>query len=135
MLTAEQIAQAKREHTYASAESEVHEHDDCIRMAYAWLDAQTKLKNVAPSRYLPTKHLIEHWAGRYVTEADVEVAARLHPEIRGKYPTFNLSKRVVVPSFSRLEGISQAMSQPRYRNRLDEDIRDFYAGSEEKEAA
>jgi nucleoside-diphosphate-sugar epimerase len=113
MLSAEMIAQAKREHTYTTSTIS-HEHDDCIRIAYAWLDAQVKLKNPV-SRYVTTKHHIERWAGRYVSQNDVEIAALLHPAIKGTYPNFNLSRRLVLPHLSRLDGIQQANTMPNYR--------------------
>ena len=54
------------------------------------------------------KHIIEAWGGRYVSTSDVEVAATLHPEIRGTYPHFNISARLTEPSKNRLAGISEA---------------------------
>lgn len=86
-------------------------------MAYEWLDAQNTL--VTPNKkYRPLKHIIEKWAGRYISRSDVEVAAAMHPRIRGKYPNFNLSARLVLPSDRRLEGIGEALTQG-YRERLD----------------
>ncbi|GHB40353.1 hypothetical protein GCM10007094_32100 [Pseudovibrio japonicus] len=91
-----------------------HEHDDCIRIAYEWLDAQKKLKNTT-SGFRPLKHIIEEWGGRYVSQADVEVAAWLHPKIKGTYPYYNISARLILPSEHRLNDISEAFSQPNYR--------------------
>jgi hypothetical protein len=106
MITAEQIAKAKILTRYRHS-SVLHEHDDCIRIAFEWLDAQIKTKN--PSRQKrPIKHLIEQWGGRYVSQSDVEVAAAMHPGITGTYPHFNISSRLVKPSDSRLEGIAEA---------------------------
>lgn len=104
-LSAEQIADAKQRLSLRNA---VHQHDDCIRMAYEWLDAQKKTKNARKS-FRPLKHLIEKWAGRYVSQSDVEVAAELHPEIHGEYPCFNISSLLTEPSLKRLEGIGEAM--------------------------
>lgn len=83
------------------------EHNDCIRMAYEWLDAQTRIKR-ANNRSAPLKHLIERWCGRYVSQSDVEVAAMLHPDITGEYPRFNISVRFTEPNARRLDGIGEA---------------------------
>lgn len=117
MLTAEQIAEAKRTVRYDSAKPH-HEHDDCVRIAYEWLDAQVKNRMRTPQYYTPLKHLIEAWGGRYVSQDDVVVAAHMHPGVSGTYPTFNLSKRRVLPSFKRLEGIAEAGTMMSYRRKL-----------------
>lgn len=98
----------------------LHEHNDCIRFAYQWLDAQTKTKTCTSKTY-PLKHVIEKWAGRYVSTSDVEVAASLHPDIVGNYPHFNISARLTEPSTDRLKGLSEAFSQD-YRERHEADI-------------
>ena len=126
MLTAEQIAVAKKQAKYAHKE-QLHEHDDCIRIAYEWLDAQEKTRGLTRLAR-PLKHIIEKWGGRYVSQSDVEVAAQLHPKIKGSYPHFNLSRRFIKPSDERLAGISQARTQdysmtPRH-------IKEAYARSE-----
>jgi len=107
MLTKKQIEKAKKE---VMALDPHYEHDDCIRIAYEWLDAQKKTKN---PRYVPhyLKHLIEEWAGRYVSRSDVEIAAHLHPLIRGKYPYYNISSRLTEPSTDRLKNIGEANTQ------------------------
>lgn len=117
MLTAQQIADAKKECHYEHRADIFHEHDDCIRMAYEWLDAQN-VRATPSGKSRPLKHIIEKWAGRYVSQSDVEVAAAMHPRIRGKYPDFNLSARLVLPSDKRLEAIEEALTQG-YRDRLD----------------
>lgn len=104
MLTAKDIADAKRR---LNKPEGLHEHDDCIRIAYEWLDAQVTTKGFS-RRQFALKHLIERWAGRYVSQSDVEVAALLHPAIRGDYPYFNISSRLTEPSIKRLSGIGQA---------------------------
>lgn len=39
----------------------------------------------------PLKNFIETWGGKYIASSDVEVAAEMHPRIRGTYPlTFAL---------------------------------------------
>jgi len=117
MLTAQQIADAKQTCRYEHRADIFHEHDDCIRLAYEWLDAQN-VRATASGKSRPLKHIIEKWAGRYVSQSDVEVAASMHPRIRGKYPDFNLSARLVLPSDKRLDGIGEALTQD-YRERID----------------
>lgn len=107
MINKEQIAKAKEE---LNLENANYQHDDCIRIAYEWLDAQKKIKK---PRNVPStsKHLIERWAGRYVSESDVRVAAHLHPLISGNYPFYNISSRLTEPSIERLKEISEAFTQ------------------------
>ena len=109
MISDEQIEAAKKATSYTLHEP-AHEHNDCIRFAYEWLDAQTKTKT-AQTRSFALKHLIENWAGRYVSRSDVEVAATLHPDIRGVYPFYNISARLVNPSKQRIAGLEQAFTQ------------------------
>lgn len=120
MLTAEQIASAKSNFRYSNPADTHHEHDDCIRLAYEWLDAQN-VRTSPSKKFHSLKHIIEKWAGRYVSQSDVEVAAAMHPRIRGKYSDYNLSARLVLPSDKRLEGIGQALTQD-YRDRMDPKI-------------
>ncbi|TPI80435.1 hypothetical protein [Mesorhizobium sp. B2-8-9] len=117
MLTSEAIAKAKLNTPYGTKDR-FHEHDDCIRIAYEWLDAQKKIQGPTP-KTRPLKHLIEQWAGRYVSQNDVEVAANMHPEIFGTYPHFNISARLIEPSPSRLVGIAEAHTQS-YKSRKPE---------------
>jgi hypothetical protein len=83
-----------------------HESNNRIKIAYAWLDAQKKTKNVNKSRLsFPVKHLVEAWCGDYVSRDDVEIAAALHPDIHGEYPDFNISNILTLPSKNRLKNI------------------------------
>ncbi|MFZ4288266.1 hypothetical protein [Variovorax sp. HJSM1_2] len=107
MLTDAQIEQAIQSLKLKDA---LHEHNDCVRIAYAWLDAQVNTQG-ATRTTRPLKHLIEKWGGRYVSQSDVEVAAHLHPKIRGKYPHYNISSRLTEPSTERLTGVSEAFTQ------------------------
>jgi len=94
----------------------LHEHPDCVRIAYEWLDAQTKRKGTGNGSH-PLKHMIESWGGRYVSQDDVEVAVHMHPGVRGSYRNcFNLSRRLVLPSLDRLEGIGEAGAHAHYRD-------------------
>jgi len=92
-----------------------HEHPDCVRIAYAWLDAQANTKHAQQSMR-PLKHIIERWGGRYVSQTDVEAAALLHPRIKGSYPSYNISSRLIEPSDARLAPIGQAFAHD-YRDR------------------
>lgn len=107
LLTDQAIEEGKARQKKVKAH---HEHHDCVRIAYEWLDAQKKIKGFTTKGYA-IKHLVERWAGRYVSQSDVELAAALHPDIRGSYPYFNISARLTEPSSRRLDGIAQAFTQ------------------------
>jgi hypothetical protein len=109
MLSSDEIANAKKRTNYLTKDVH-HEHDDCIRIAYEWLDAQATTKGLGRLNR-PLKHIIERWGGRYVSQSDVEVAAEMHPKIRGRYPYFNISARLVQPSDARLKAIKEAKTQ------------------------
>src|SRR5438270_13998865 len=109
VLTALEIAEAKQRVEYVTGGGQpLHEHDDCIRIAYEWLDAQTKIKTARRRRARSLKSIIQKWGGRYISSSDVEVAAYLHPQIVGRYPYFNIGARLVEPSRNRLDGIGEA---------------------------
>lgn len=109
-ITTEQIEQAKRRTRYRG--TPYHQHPDCIRIAVEWLAAQRRMKNPT-SREHSLKHIIESWAGRYVSHSDVEVAAVL-VGLQGHYPFFNISSSLTRPNLSRLEGIGEAMAHKNY---------------------
>lgn len=87
-----------------SSPNDVHQHPDCVRAAFAFLDAQTKTKNPR-NGVAPLKHLIEDWCGRYVSAADVRIAAKLHPDVYGEYADYNISTLLVFPCYQRLNGL------------------------------
>lgn len=102
MPTDEEVEEAIAKHSRREGAS--HQHPDCVRVAFAFLDAQKKTKR--PCRCgAPLKHLIEGWAGRYVSTSDVDIAAILHPEIHGDYPNFNISQKIIYPCHQRLNGL------------------------------
>jgi hypothetical protein len=109
MITDAKIEAAKSSTSY-STKNRRHEHNDCIRIAYEWLDAQVKIQNPNKKTYA-LKHIVERWAGRYVSQSDVEVAAHMHPLIHGTYPYFNISARLTRPSKDRLSDIGEAFTQ------------------------
>lgn len=114
MLTDEEIEAAKARAKYSLREGGHHEHPDCIRMAYEWLDAQPKTKRPNARSGFPIKHMIEQWCLRYVSTSDVDVAAQMHPDIAGTYPDFNITSRLVWPNKRRLEGIGEAGKHATY---------------------
>lgn len=114
MLTDIEIKIAKSK-VGKSTSDNYHEHNDCIRIAYEWLDAQTKIKRRVHKEY-SLKHLIERWAGRYISRDDVEVAAFLHPDIEGEYPFYNISSRLTLPDIKRLAEIPEAFTQGQHEN-------------------
>ncbi len=120
MLTDQQIEHGKENVKYSLREGGHHEHNDCIRIAYEWLDAQKKLTN-STKKPMSLKHIIEKWAGRYVSTSDVDVAAFLHPDIHGTYPLFNISARLTEPSVQRLNKLSEAFKHD-YNDRYDPSI-------------
>jgi hypothetical protein len=120
LITAREIAEAKARTQYTNR-NPLHEDDDCIRMAYQWLDAQIRLK-MPRKHHLALKHCVEHWAERYVSQSDVEVAAAMHG-LSGRYPYYNYSAQLVWPSPRRLEGILQARTMKNYRQH--DPLRDY----------
>jgi len=105
----------------------LHEHHDCIHIAVEWLSAQALNKNKSSRSYLPLKHIIEAWGGRYVSESDVCVAAILLG-LKGEYSHFNLKSRLVFPSLSRLNGIGEAY---KHHNYLDKYSADYKSSEDE----
>jgi hypothetical protein len=109
VLTDQEIENAKKRTKYSLKSGPHHENKDCIRIAYEWLDAQSKTKHITKTNH-SLKHIIENWAGRYVSRTDVDVAAELHPGTKGTYPYFNISSRMVHISKLRLDGINEAFT-------------------------
>jgi len=129
MLTDQQIDNAKKETIYPFAPH--NQHNDCIRICYEWLDAQVKTKN-AQTFIHDWKFLIRPWAKRYVSKTDIMVAALLHPDVFGKFPYYNISKRYTEPSIGRLYEIPEAFKHMDYEIRTnDRNCYKFYekAGS------
>lgn len=121
MLTTLQIEDGEKTTPYTN--EAFHEHDDCIRIAYEWLDAQIKTKNPKNMRLcVDLKHFIERWAGRYVSQADVDVAAQLHPAVKGRYSKYNIRVNLTLPSVERLNGIGEAFTQAYKIGKFDENI-------------
>lgn len=100
---------AKKEIKYMYGEDEgFHQHNDCVRIAYEWLSAQKKTKSI--KGYYSRKHDIERWSGRYVSRHDVELAAHILG-IPVKNGRMAVSKNIILPCISRLNGIGQANTQ------------------------
>ncbi len=51
--------------------------------------------------------MIVDWSGREVSQTEIEIAADLHPVIKGEYPYYNLRSELTFPSAERLRGISE----------------------------
>ena len=103
VLSVEAIAFAKQRANYA-AFVPVHHNDDCIRIAYAWLDAQIKSSSLSEVP-VSQRGLIRSWGGALVMYGDIIVAAELHPEVFGIYPLLNLSNELTYPDPARLTTI------------------------------
>lgn len=110
MLSEETIALAKARANYAGFVP-VHQNDDCIRIAYAWLDAQ--IKTAEPCEVpVSQRGLIRSWGGALVMYGDIIVAAEIHPDIHGIYPCLNLSRELTFPDPARLANIVGANVHP-----------------------
>lgn len=118
---------AKKQTKYTTSDIS-HQHDDCILIALEWLGAQKLTKGISKSTR-PLKHMIEAWAGRYVSTNDVEVAATILG-LRGSYPHFNISARLVEPSVDRLANIGEAFKHPNYCENHHRSYAGWYATKE-----
>jgi hypothetical protein len=83
---------------------------ECIKIAYAFLDAQKTTKNKR-SFDGSLKACIEKWGGRYVSIADVNMAIKMHPDLHGDAKSCNISKNLIMPCMQRLQGIKEANTQ------------------------
>lgn len=77
-----------------------HNPHRSVRISMEWLAAQTP-KVSAASQELPLKHVIEKWAGSYVSTTHVKIAAELL-HIPGDYPLYHLQSNWVWPDIARL---------------------------------
>ncbi len=107
-LTEKQIINAKKV-TNFRWKPPYHQHNDCIRIACEWLQAQIKLKNKTPQRQreVPIVQLIEDWGRRSVSIDDILVAAKIL-KLKGGYHSLNISLKRTFPSKKRLLRINQA---------------------------
>jgi len=124
-LTDEKIAYAKSQVTMSINDKE-HAHpenwtNDSIRIAHQWLSPQITLQktNKKTTTY-KLKHYIEQWAGAYIPEYSVKIAAYFLKDIKlktfanGTVHYFNISSTLIEPSKNRLTDIQQAFSIPEY---------------------
>lgn len=122
ILTDQEIEKAKQE-IINIRDGISHRHNDCVRIAYEWLNAQKKRKSISMSYGSHIKGMIKMWAKRFVGIDDVLVAAHLHPEIiiciRCANPRFNLSLKYTIPSYDRLYGIGEA-NKHNYTERIEQ---------------
>ena len=124
MISDEEIENAKKKTCYTLTDHSV-QHNDCIRIAYEWLDAQKKIKSKIKEQY-PIKHMIENWAGRSVSITDVDIASYLHKAISGEYPYYNISSKLTEPFIGRLENIGEAFKHNNYRENHNSSSYSFY---------
>ena len=112
-ITDAMIEDAKKKTIYFTVLAH-HEHNDCIRICYEWLDAQSHTKTATKGLF-GYKHDIEAWAGRYVSTSDFMVAVTLHERFFIKnFNTVNISKKLIKPSIKRLEKIPEAFKHEQY---------------------
>lgn len=112
-VTSKVILEAKKV-KYCNDKNPYHEHDDCVRIAMEFLDAQPLLVSVPPrhnrSLRYSLKSMVEHWAGRYVSAADVRLAGKMM-KLKGNYPFYNIPIKKTKPHHSRLSEIPEAYTQ------------------------
>lgn len=77
-----------------------------IEIAYNWLDAQ-KFVDKFTARY-DLKEKVSHWSGKHISHFSILVAAHIHPDIEGEYPSLNLGVNSRIPRHHRLENILSA---------------------------
>ena len=103
-ITDEMISQAKTKTTYYNINDIHHQHNDCIRACYEWLDAQTPTKT---HQNHINKAMVEQWTQQYVSNDDLTVAITLHPKFSlSNNFKCNCSKSYVFPNPERLKNIS-----------------------------
>ena len=114
LLTDKAILIAKGSAPYDSNNA-LHQHNDCIRIAYIWLDHQKVTKR---TRFTASaiKHDIERWAQRYISSSDLIVAAHMHPDIiiNPAHHTLNIHQKFITPPIDYLYKISEAFKHPNY---------------------
>ena len=70
-----------------------------IALAFEWLKTQKKTKGISGRC---EKHIIERWAGFYISRDDVIIALKLLGLRTDAYPRTNVSKKVTVPLSSHI---------------------------------
>lgn len=105
--------------------SNAYQHNDCIRIAYIWLDHQkvTKRPRFTASSI---KHDIERWAQRYISSTTLLLAAHMHPDIiigRARSSDeacyiLNIHRNFVIPPIHLLYNIPEAFKHPHYADKI-----------------
>jgi len=128
MYTQKETDAAKHEvrATYDESYEGHHEHNDSgILLAEYWLSHQNQLMH--PNKRNPIdKHIIESWAGVYVSSDDVAVAAILL-DLKGTYPVFNISSKLIWPDREMIYDLPLDYS-PKQRSLERNDFKYLYAG-------
>lgn len=113
----DELIETAKTKAFYSSKTPHHEHNDCIRAAYEWFEAQEILKGTSPKK-LPVELdvIIENWAKLPISISDIEVVVAIHPALRvlGGYPNYNISTNLVEPSFHRLDPL---YSPPHFKPR------------------
>lgn len=106
MIQESSIEAAKEEAVYVNRPTEYSfENDDHIRIAYEFIDVQTKTKNVSgrsQQGLLQWRTQVRCWSGFKISQEDFEVAVCLHPDVRGTYPYYTMSNKLVLPCALRI---------------------------------
>lgn len=77
-----------------------------IEIAFSWLDAQ-RFVDKSTARY-DLKEKISDWSGKHISHFHILVAAHVHPDIDGDYPSINLGASSIIPRKQRLENINSS---------------------------
>lgn len=85
---------------------------------YIWFQAQKKTKSCNTA---VRKADVRAYGGYTINYGDILIAAYLHPDVeyrqqQGFYAKYNVAKKMIVPRFELLEGISQAGTRLNYRD-------------------
>lgn len=105
-----ELEKTRSNKSWQDIEHPIAESLECIKIAYAFLDAQKATKNKR-SFDGSLKACVENWGGRYVSIADVNMAIKMHPELHGDAKSCNISKNLIMPCMQRLQGIKEANTQ------------------------
>lgn len=118
-----ELSKVKPHPKWSTSPALIAESLDCIKIAYAFLDSQSKTKTKQSFSRGALKKLMEKWAGRYISEEDVNLAIKLHPALQGQAQNVNISTKLVFPSYARLNGIKDAWTHDyQFTQDFDEDI-------------
>ena len=88
------------------------EYHDSVRCVHAFLQAQTQTQS--PHTHID-RHIISAWAGLYVAQPWIPVAAKLAGlKVDRVTGGINISAKLILPDLRRLDGIAKARTQMNY---------------------